>query len=377
MKRILHISKYYYPFLGGIEQVARDCVLALKDEYEQKIICFNHTDGENVDLVDDVQVYRVKCQTKIASQSIAFSYSKNLKKIINEFKPDLIIFHYPNPYVSHFLLKILKKENIKLIIYWHLDITKQRILGKLFFHQNRKLIKRACKVIATSPNYIDGSMWLKPNKDKCVVIPCCINENRLLVEDKHYNGAVDIKKKFENKIICFAFGRHVKYKGLSYLIKASKFLDDRFVILIGGSGNLTKKLKFEAKNDDKIYFLGRLTDDKLKEYLMSCDIFCFPSITKNEAFGIALAEAMYYSKPVITFNIIGSGVNYVSLNGITGIEVENRNSMKFALAIKNLAENSKYRYTLGENANARVKKLFMFSTYIDNIKHLVKGEIEK
>lgn len=46
MKRILHISKYYYPFSGGTEQIARDCVNALKDEYEQKVIAFN--DGKKM-----------------------------------------------------------------------------------------------------------------------------------------------------------------------------------------------------------------------------------------------------------------------------------------------------------------------------------------
>ena len=49
MKKILHISKYYYPFIGGVEEVAADITLALKGEdYEQKIICFNEdstTDG--------------------------------------------------------------------------------------------------------------------------------------------------------------------------------------------------------------------------------------------------------------------------------------------------------------------------------------------
>ena len=45
-------------------------------------------------------------------------------------------------------------------------------------------------------------------------------------------------------------------------------------------------------------------------------IFCFPSITRNEAFGIALAEAMYCGKPAVTFTIEGSGVNFVSLDGV-------------------------------------------------------------
>ena len=39
MKKILHISKYYYPFRGGTEQVARDCVLALGKDCWQIVFC--------------------------------------------------------------------------------------------------------------------------------------------------------------------------------------------------------------------------------------------------------------------------------------------------------------------------------------------------
>ncbi|UKI50236.1 MAG: glycosyltransferase [Clostridium sp.] len=64
--------------------------------------------------------------------------------------------------------------------------------------------------------------------------------------------------------------------------------------MIGGHGPLTDELIKEAKDDKKIIFLGKISDDDLKVYLNACDIFCFPSITKNEAFGIGLAEAMYF-----------------------------------------------------------------------------------
>ena len=48
----------------------------------------------------------------------------------------------------------------------------------------------------------------------------------------------------------------------------------------------------------------------------------FPSITKNEAFGVVLAEAMYCYTPAITFTIEGSGVNWVNLHQVTGLEME-------------------------------------------------------
>ncbi len=49
--KVLHISKYYEPFIGGVEQVARDCAAAMEG-YEQKIFCFNHEKGDAVGNVD-------------------------------------------------------------------------------------------------------------------------------------------------------------------------------------------------------------------------------------------------------------------------------------------------------------------------------------
>ena len=65
---------------------------------------------------------------------------------------------------------------------------------------------------------------------------------------------------------------------------------------------------------------------------MACDVFCFPSVTKNEAFGIALAEGMYFGKPAVTFTIPGSGVNYVNLDGVTGIECKNADCKDYAIS---------------------------------------------
>ena len=59
MKRILHISKYYLPYYGGIEQVAYDIVSGLNDEYEQMVICFNHEKGSNKGYYNDILVHRV------------------------------------------------------------------------------------------------------------------------------------------------------------------------------------------------------------------------------------------------------------------------------------------------------------------------------
>lgn len=372
--KILHFACYYSPHIGGIEQVAQDVVNAIGNEYEQRVICFNHKKHNETDIVDGIKVVRAGCFAKIASQQISFSFKKLLKRQFKEFKPDLLIFHYPNPFAAHYILKMLKKfKNCKLILYWHLDITKQKLLGKLFNGQTQKLLKRAEKVVATSPNYIEGSKFLPDFINKCVVVPNCVNSSRLNIMPEDVQKAEQIKHKNCGKIICFAIGRHVPYKGMEYLIRASKLLSGDFKIFIGGEGPLTESLKSLSKGDEKVEFIGKVDNSALRAYMLACDIFCFPSITKNEAFGIALAEAMSYSKPSVTFTIEGSGVNYVSVGGETGIEVENCNVEKYARAIEMLASDSVLRDNYGAEAKKRVELLFTDKKFKNNIKNLING----
>lgn len=94
----------------------------------------------------------------------------------------------------------------------------------------------------------------------------------------------------------------------------------------------------------------------------AADVFAFPSVTKNEAFGVVLAEAMYCRTVPVTFTIKGSGVNWVSINGETGLEVENGNSEAFGKAIDLLLLNDKLRIDLAENAHKRVVDMFTMDT---------------
>ena len=70
MIKVLQISKYYDPYIGGIEQVAKDIANAMADcpEIQQKIICFNedvqnkehpcHRNETVMDVVNGVEVVR-------------------------------------------------------------------------------------------------------------------------------------------------------------------------------------------------------------------------------------------------------------------------------------------------------------------------------
>ena len=200
MKRVLHISKYYYPFRGGTEQIAQDCLNSLMGKYEQKVICFNDKNEDQTDKIDGIEVIRCAVFKTIASQGLSRSFGKQFKTVIEDFKPDIFIFHYPNPFVAYYILKYIPKT-CKLAIYWHMDIVKQKFLKQFFTGQNKKLVERADVLIATSPTYVDGSPWLSSAKDKCRVVPNCINVERLVSSPEVEAKATEIRKQNEGKMI--------------------------------------------------------------------------------------------------------------------------------------------------------------------------------
>ena len=383
MRKVLQISKYYFPFLGGTEQVARDIAKALKhyDDVEQKIICFNedakldgyvnHHEETIREQVDNVEVIRCGYVAKYASQALSLTYGKELKSVIKEFNPDLIILHYPNPFVTYYLLKYIQ-PHCKLAVYWHLDITKQKFLKHFFDGQNKKLIARSSKILGATPVHVNESAYSAVMGDKKYVLPYAIDEKRLVISDAEKQKAEEIKKKYEGKVLGFFIGRHVPYKGLRYLIEASsKIQDNKMHFLIAGTGELTEELKQLSANDPKVEFVGRVTDSEWRSFLYACDIFCFPSITRNEGFGLAQAEAMYYEKPVVTFTIKGSGVNYVTLNGVTGIECPNCDSASYAKALQKLADNIQLRREMGASGRHRVLDNFTESQFVKNVGKLL------
>lgn len=364
--KILQISTYYLPNYGGIEQVAYDFSRILKNQgNDVKVICFNSAKETVTDYYDGVEVIRVGYRKKLASQAISFSYFFVLKKLIKDFKPDVIHIHLPNPLIANYLL--FARPKCKITLHWHSDIIKQKRLKQIYAPFEKAILKRADKIIATSQIYAENSESLEGYLDKVSIIPNIVETDFLdNLTDSDKNKISEIRKKYSDKKIIFSIGVHREYKGLRFLVDAAKYLSNEYVVLIAGKGPLTDGLKQKVSelNLQNVLFLGRISDEEKKHYLWASDIYAFPSITKNEAFGIALAEALYCGLPSVTFTIDGSGVNWVNQDGLTGIEVKDFDAEEYAKALMSV---SKEQY----EANARkwVEENFTEKAIKDSVKN--------
>lgn len=362
-KKILHLSKYYYPYMGGLEDVCKSIIESTM-EHEHMVLCFNDKKDNVDETINGVRVFRVGLLREIARQPLSLSYNSIMRRIIQNYHPDIIHLHAPNPLASILCLMNMKK-GMKLIVHWHSDIIVQPLLHAIFSPFERMLLKRADAIIATSPNYIEGSELLRLYSDKCTVIPNTVATSKL--DDTYSEESVKSLKEKYGKFVFFV-GRHVTYKGIEYLIDAARELGDNVNVLIAGKGPLTSALIDRAAGLSNVHFIGRIPDEVLGNYMRACTVFAFPSITKNEAFGVVLAEAMYCGAVPVCFTIYGSGVNWVNINGRTGIVVKNRNVKKYAEAILSLINDDELRQMYSNNAIERVKTTFL-SDHIKPIIH--------
>lgn len=359
MKKILHISKFYYPYFGGIEDVVFSIVSELKDKYEQHIICFNHEKTGTIRTTNNgIEVIRVSAPVTIASQPISPSYYRILREEIKKFKPDIIHVHFPNPLIGICLLTMPIKA--KLVIHWHSDIIGKNTLYRLYRHWEKRILERANAIIATSEQYIEQSEPLKPFVYKIHILPNIVNEEKLQLQTGDEIIIKSIQEQYGNKKIVLFIGRHVPYKGIDYLVKAAPFLPEDCVILIGGTGELTESLQQLAQPyGEKVQFLGRLQDREMRCYLRAATVFAFPSVDRREAFGVALAEALYCGVPAVSFQIAGSGSIWVNQNKKTGIVVDNINPSAYADALLLLLENDNIRVQYSLEATKWLKTHFL------------------
>lgn len=367
--KILQLGKFY-PIRGGVEKVMYDLTTGLSQMgYRCDMLCAaceNEEAGER-ELNERSRLICVRSLAKIKATMIAPGMIWKMFRLRKEY--DVVHVHHPDPMAA--LALWLSGYKGKVALHWHSDIIKQKKLLKLYRPLQSWLIRRADVVIGTSPVYLKASPWLKDVQKKTVCLPIGIVP--LEVDDK---GAEKLREEYKGKKIIFSLGRLVPYKGYKYLIDSARFLDDSYVVLIGGGGPLKSKLReqiAESGLQDKVKLLGFLSDEEVSAYFGACDLFCMSSVYATEAFGIVQIEAMSAGKPVVATKIPGSGVSWVNAHKESGINVEPKDSEALAGAFRRILESEEAYNAFSEHASQRYWTMFTKSKMIEKCIDIYKN----
>jgi len=187
---------------------------------------------------------------------------------------------------------------------------------------------------------------LHKNEIDIEVVYNAVNYTNITVPDKQKYilsvGSLDPRKNIERLINSFKKWDQSEFK----------------LLIIGGRQNSFANLDLPA--DNRIRFLGYLSDDKLQQYYLNAEIFIFPSL--YEGFGIPPLEAMACGTPVIASNT--TSIPEACGDAAYYIDPYSEESMVAALDL--LANNENLRSELVQKGIKNIKR-FSWATSANKI----------
>ena len=266
--------------------------------------------GDRTEDVDGVTVHRAASWGTLFSQPV----TPSLPALIRRTAADVLHLHHPN--VVGDVAALADRRPRPLVVTQHSDVVRQRALWPLYGPVVRRALAAARFVAIGSEQLLRASRELRGFEAKTRVIPFGIPPERFDRSAAVEARAAELRARWGGEPVVLAVGRMVRYKGLDVLLRAASGLEARVVLI--GEGPEAPRLR--ALAGPTVEFAGRVPDADLVAYYHAADVFCLPSVSVAEAFGIVLLEAMACGLPLVTTSL-PTGVSAVNRDGVTGISV--------------------------------------------------------
>ena len=299
----------------------------------------------------------------------------------------IIYFHNKlSSKIVYYLLKFMPSKNIIFHEHgeaWNVKTNEQK---KIYQANAKKAKKIIVNSIATE------IMLIKKFK---------INEDKIKLAYYGFRDPKIKKKNIDNKNIQVGLiARLESVKGAHIFIEAANILREKNIdFLIGGDGHLENLLKKLSKNNNKVKFVGNVSNPF--DFIKNLDILVVPSI--REPLGIVNIEAGLCKIPVIATNI--DGIPEVVVNNYSGFLINptkkinykysiglpplpnlviNPNTFeldkpkeldpkKLSNSILLLANNKELRLEYGHNLYENVYKKFSIKNYFERLEEIYQN----
>ena len=294
--KIAQVCPRYYPYIGGVETRVKEVSERLaKKGFDVEVLTTDPSKKLLVDvIVNGVKVKRFKSW----APNEAYYFSRELKKYLMRNIDSYDFVHAHNYHAFPALYAAQAKRRNRLVFTPHYHGA-----GHTFFRSllhipykflGKNIFDKAGKIICVS-NYEKGLIMdhFEVANEKILTIP-----NGVDLEE--FRGLE--KKKKDSRTVLYV-GRLEKYKGIQSLIRALPKMSNYTILEIVGKGPYKKPLVKLAKKlgiEDEVKFYQDLPRKELLQKYANADAFLL--LSKYEAFGISVAEALASKTPCIVAN---------------------------------------------------------------------------
>jgi glycosyltransferase involved in cell wall biosynthesis len=355
--RIAHVSATFPPYYAGTGLVCYHNALELaRRGHRVTVFTAAHPPGEHP-YPPEIEVRRLP----VLFRSGNAPFLPGLLKIRGF---DLIHLHYPffggEPSAIAAWL-----SNTPLVITYHQDALLHGIQGKiekiLRWTVERWVLRSASRVLFTSMDYARASYImpiLKGREEAISEMPNGVDPERFFPG----RPPEDLERRFrhsaEEKIVLLVAGldRSHYFKGVPVLLQALSQLPPTVKGVIVGDGDLRagyEQMSRESGISSRVFFPGRVAEEKLPDFYRLADVTVLPSTTMGEAFGLVLLESLACGTPVIASNL--PGVRSVVSDGRDGLLAPPGDVADLAEKMDRLLNDPALCHEMGRRGRARVE----------------------
>jgi len=373
--RVIHVYKSYYPdSFGGIEQVIYQLARGLRLlGVESRILTLSPEADPPLLHRQEGDVFRVKTTAQVASNPVAFGAMRAFREQLEW--ADVVHYQFPWPFAD--FLHMLHGGRIPSVVTYQSDIVRQKYWLQAYRPLMRRFLCSMDAVVATSPNYVNSSPVLATLDRTIDIVPNGIDENVMPTADPR---VVDSWRERLGDGFFLFVGVLRYYKGIHVLLEAARNVNR--TVVVAGAGPELADLQSMAKGLklDHVHFVGEISDrDKVALYTLA-DAFVFPSNLRSEAFGMSLAEASLFGKPMITCEI-GTGTSFINQNGVTGWTVPPDDPASLAQAMRRFIDEPESVQRMGLAARQRYESFLtgrsMAAAYLRIYQRIVNARAMK
>ncbi len=310
--KILIAADLHYPTINGVATFSRTLAKGLAERgHDVLVIAPSQTGKKYKEIDDNYPIFRTVSVPFPFYQNfrISLNPSREVKKIIDEFDPDVIHIQMLM-WIGQAAMKYGNKRGIPIVSTNHampenlMDNMKllapvAKPINYMLKEYGRRFHSKSDVVTMPTQSAID--MFNVKMEKPIRAVSNGIDLSRFYpdnVEDELYEK-FDIPK--DKKLVSY-IGRLDAEKHLSVLVKAFHKIHHKHDanLLIVGSGTDENNLKFLVRElgiNDKVIFTGRVTDDEIAKLHRIGTVYCMPSPAELQS--IATLEAMASGQPIV------------------------------------------------------------------------------
>lgn len=194
--------------------------------------------------------------------------------------------------------------------------------------------------------------WLPASRDRITVIPHGVD-----VPAYERDPDPELRSRLSHggrRRVVLLVGRMDGYKGHADLLQAARGIPDAQIVLAGDGPERPALVSLAASlgMTERVTFLGFRHD--VPDLLAASDLAVLPTL--NEAFGLALIEAMAASRPVISTRV--GGPEEIVRDGETGLLVPPGDPPALAAAMRRVLDDPSLAERLARAGHARAEERF-------------------